>query len=267
MTFWNIYLRLFGRRAWVRFHTTLLKFALRGLGFQNWWSPRVSGEAWVLEQVGATFPTPCLLDVGGNVGTYATLARRLIPQARIISLEPNPASHTALALAASEHGFTAIHTAAGSGHGTAPLYFRADQPTSTHASLLDGVNGADDKTVHIKVPLTTLDALLPTLGVQHVHLLKVDTEGAELDVITGASATIAAGAVDWVQFEFNTMNIAARTYFEDFARALPGYRFFRLLPRGLVELDGSTWSLPNLFVYQNLLAVRPGAPLPFPFRH
>jgi hypothetical protein len=107
-----------------------------------------------------------------------------------------------------------------------------------------------------------LDHLISNAGIRHVHLLKIDTEGSELDALLGARRLIDAGRVDWIQFEFNTMNAAARVYFEDFQAALPGYRFHRLLASGVMRVGDSPWTLPNLFMFQNLLAVRPGAPAP-----
>ncbi len=164
------------------------------------------------------------------------------------------------------HGFTVPPTAAGSGQDAASTVFPADQPTSIWAPLLAEVPRANDKTVRVEMPLTTLAALLPTRKLQHVHFLTVDTEGAELDVPTGTPATVAASAEHWAQFEFNTMNIAARTYFDDFTRVLPECRFFRLLQHGLMALDGFIWPLPNFFVDQNLLAARSGPSPPIPFR-
>jgi hypothetical protein len=127
-----------------------------------------------------------------------------------------------------------------------------------HASVVG--QGADVASETITV--TTIDQLVQERGIERVEPLKIDTEGSELDVLRGARQLIQAGRVDWVQFEFNTMNSAARVYFEDFQAALPGHRFYRLLAASVVPVGDSPWSLPNLFMFQNLLAVRTGSPAP-----
>lgn len=261
---WTIYLRAFGRPAFAPLHTALLKVALRGLGFQAWWSPRVTGEEWLLSRLAGVTDRPCILDVGANVGAYAELALRKVPRARVLSLEPNPITYDVLAKGAEKLGFETLNVGAGRLSGEAVLYHHAMEPTSPHASLHRDVLGDGDgaQTRSTTIALRTLDDVAQDAGIEHVHLLKIDTEGSELAALHGARRLIAEQRVDWVQFEFNTMNMAARVYFEDFVAALPGYRFYRLLAAGISPVGQSVWSLPNLFMFQNLLAVRPGAPKP-----
>ena len=40
------------------------------------------------------------------------------------------------------------------------------------------------------IKITSLDLILPALGVEYVDLLKIDTEGAELAVLRGAERTL-----------------------------------------------------------------------------
>lgn len=259
---WTIYLRAFGRPAFAPFHTALLKVALRGLGFQAWWSPRVTGEEWLLSRLASVADRPCILDVGANVGAYAELAIRKAPGSRVLSLEPNPKTYEVLAKRAEILGFETLNVGAGRLSGEAVLYHRATDPTSPHASLHQDVLGDPAQTLSTSITVRALDDIAQDAGIDHVHLLKIDTEGSELAALHGAQRLVAEQRVDWVQFEFNTMNMAARVYFEDFVAALPGYRFYRLLPSGLLPVGQSLWSLPNLFMFQNLLAVRAGAPTP-----
>lgn len=51
------------------------------------------------------------------------------------------------------------------------------------------------------VQVTSLDALMARQGVEHVHLLKVDVEGHELDVLAGAGGLLSAQAVDVIYIE------------------------------------------------------------------
>jgi hypothetical protein len=88
-----------------------------------------------------------------------------------------------------------------------------------------------------------------------VRLLKIDTEGHEASVLRGARETIAGRRIELVQFEFNAMNVASRTFFKDFVDLLPGYRFYRLLPDGRVPLRYSPHAC-EIFAFQNVVAIR-----------
>jgi hypothetical protein len=68
--------------------------------------------------------------------------------------------------------------------------------------------------------------------------LKVDVEGHEYNVFTGASEMMAADAIDMIQFEFGGCNIDSRTYLQDFYYLLnPKYRLYRLVPDGLSPME------------------------------
>ena len=52
------------------------------------------------------------------------------------------------------------------------------------------------------VPVDTLDNLCSRLEIEKVDFLKIDTEGADLDVLRGASNTIAANKLGLVLAEY-----------------------------------------------------------------
>src|SRR5690606_20272087 len=51
------------------------------------------------------------------------------------------------------------------------------------------------------VPVSTIDRMMEQLRIPRVHLLKVDTEGYEVEVLRGASQSLAAGSIDIIQVE------------------------------------------------------------------
>jgi hypothetical protein len=86
--------------------------------------------------------------------------------------------------------------------------------------------------------------------------LKIDTEGCELDVLKGFRRYIEGGKVGAVQFEFNEMNVLSRAYFHDFWNLMPGYDFYRLLPGGMIRLEGYVPLFCEIFAFQNIVALR-----------
>ena len=97
-----------------------------------------------------------------------------------------------------------------------------------------------DFTKSEKVQIITLDEYCFSRNIHHIHLLKIDVEGHELDVLHGATVMFQNKAIDMVTFEFGGCNIDTRTYFQDFwyffkdknmliYRILPHNRLYKIL--------------------------------------
>jgi hypothetical protein len=91
--------------------------------------------------------------------------------------------------------------------------------------------------------------------IEYVNLLKIDTEGHEIEVIKGFLSFIKANKVNAIQFEFNEMNIISRVFFIDFWDMLPNYNFYRILPDGIVLIKNYSPVCCEIFAYQNILAI------------
>jgi hypothetical protein len=93
---------------------------------------------------------------------------------------------------------------------------------------------------------------------QHISLLKIDTEGHEFEVLLGARNAIDRGSIEVVHLEFNEMNVISRIFCRDFFELLKDYSFYRMLPDGLLPLGPYTAVTCELFAYQNLVAILRG---------
>lgn len=63
--------------------------------------------------------------------------------------------------------------------------------------------------------LTTLDGFLERHGIEHIQFVKCDTEGHDLSVLRGAAKSLARGAVDVFQFEYNHRWVFSRSFLKD----------------------------------------------------
>lgn len=197
---------------------------------------------------------PCCLDVGANLGEYARLlAAGLGPEARIDCFEPSAATFARLTAALASLPTCRPHQLAlGAVDGEAVLH---TVPGHSQLASLHGELGAS---VDEQVPVARLDTWAAAEGIDHIELLKIDVEGAELDVLRGAGDLLAGGAVDLVQFEFGRRNQLAGTRMEDLFDLLAGYRLHRLVLDGLHPLGDYHEGLELPYSATNYVAVRDG---------
>lgn len=148
--------------------------------------------------------------------------------------------------------------------GVLDLYDRRERDGSSHASLYQAVIEQIHHTESVKhtVEVITLDEFCTQHGIDHIHLLKNDTEGNELKCLQGASGLLNRGAIDVIQFEFNEMNVVSHAAFKDFWDLLHDYQFLRLLPGGrLLPIDQYSPLYCEIYAYQNIVARREAATL------
>jgi FkbM family methyltransferase len=256
----DLYKQLFVRRALVGFHRRLVTVGLWGLGLLNSENQAWSGEAHFLRGLPQFFDPGrefVALDIGAHVGAYARALKDLYPRAVVYAFEPHPGHFEALERQARESGFEAYRLALGDTAGDAQLYDRAG-PGSAHASLFRDVieHVHREPAVQHAVTVTTVDQFAEARGLAHVHLMKIDAEGGELNVLRGAERLLSAGAVDVIQFEFNEMNVVSRVFLRDFRALLAGYSLYRMLPDGLAPIAPHPVFLSELFAFQNIVAVK-----------
>jgi FkbM family methyltransferase len=135
-------------------------------------------------------PADVFYDIGANVGFFTILGAHMVgPGGRVFAFEPLPENAVALRRNAALNGFdhvTLIEAAVSHAAGTATL-FTAAEPTWAKLAT-PGDAQATERTVTVR--LVTIDDLLAEGSVAAPTLVKIDVEGAELDVIAGMTHTI-----------------------------------------------------------------------------
>jgi FkbM family methyltransferase len=196
----------------------------------------LSGERRVLELLGHV-RAPTIFDVGAFRGDYAAMARGVLPRAVIHCFEPGQTGLPRLHRLAQEADLHVHELALAGAAGQATLHSDPDTPTmaSLHPGALAGVGAT--ATRHQPVEATTIDLFCEEHAIRYVDLLKIDTEGTEIDVLRGAARMIAARAVGIIQFEFGYGDVATRTFLRDFYDILErSHTLHRIAPRGLIAL-------------------------------
>lgn len=135
-----------------------------------------------------------IFDVGANVGQSARRFASWFPQATVWAFEPFAEAFEQLQQATRELDTRCFKLALGSRPEALTV---ALSPLSVNNSLRNATVDPSGETVEV----TTLDAFAATHEIAHIDLLKIDTEGWDLDVLRGADRLLLSSQIAFVQVE------------------------------------------------------------------
>jgi len=244
------------RRAW-RLGRKLYLGA-RGEGLN---AIETNGEKALIEQAIAAFPdaTPFRAwDVGANLGEWTDLvlatAAAQKRTAKILMFEPTPTAFDSLSQKYATNAAVEVkQVALSSKAGTAAFEVVGSHAGTNSLNVTQAAAGST-----IIVTLQSGAEVHAGAGGGEIHLIKIDTEGHDLEVLRGLEALLETRSVAIVQFEYNwrwlingsslraAMLLAERH----------GYRLGRVAPGGLEIYDHWNAELDRFFE-TNYALVRP----------
>ena len=194
-----------------------------------------------LRELSARLPkNPVFLDIGAYFGYYAYKIRDFVgPSATVHAFEPVPANFALLEENRTLNHFEDVQlhrTALSDREGTVEF----EVPSEGNGGVGHIANSGTGGAVSVAVPCTTLDAFTQAQGLRGIDALKLDVEGAELQVIQGGAETL-RNFKPVMLMELNPPCLARfGTNQEEVLRALRelGYGFFRATPTGLAPFEG-----------------------------
>jgi len=144
--------------------------------------------------LGAITPGDCVWDVGGNVGLYSKRFAELVgEQGSVFAFEPSPVNLLVLRQAVRDrNNVVVLPIALGDRNGAVRFQQGADALGAT-SKCLD--SGMPDSTQSVEVEMMRGDELVRTGRARLPNVIKIDTEGFELDVLEGCSGIIGEPAV------------------------------------------------------------------------
>jgi FkbM family methyltransferase len=136
-------------------------------------------------------PGDVLYDVGANVGAYTLVAAVGVPGARVVAFEPSPANFAALCANVELNAVAGSVIAVPLALGDRARWERlgGDSAVPGAAPSL-GAGASSDATT---VLVDTLDDVVERYGLPAPDHLKIDVEGAELEVLLGAGRQLGSG--------------------------------------------------------------------------
>jgi FkbM family methyltransferase len=198
-------------------------------------------------------PVECVVDVGAHVGTFAWACYKLLQPRTIFCYEPNAdliPQLTELALKMSKSEVSVKNSAVGERHAdlryhkteatdlNSPLRFNEDERSllqSYDAPLIQDVS----------VPQVTLDRELAAL--RQIDYLKIDTQGYEMSVLSGARRVLAKTRVVMIESNFLSIYAEGSTFCQV-------HRFLTDAGFLLVQLDSPSRS-HGIYVWTDALYV------------
>jgi FkbM family methyltransferase len=118
------------------------------------------------------------IDIGANIGAYSLfVAAHAGPSARVLAVEPQPEIFARLAYNIAQNPFgtvKAVACALADKPGELTLFLDPANKGESSVRILRSSTGST-----VKVPATTLLALVESEGYQHLDAVKLDVEGAE----------------------------------------------------------------------------------------
>ena len=206
-----------------------------------------------------------MLDVGANVGRMAIPRAILGDATRVFCAEADELNYRCLSANIHDNGLTGLvpadHLAVSDREGYLPLE-RRKMPGSHRIVYTDAVAAA------AAVPCTTLDGLVERHGIDlsEVTFVKVDTQGSEVHVLTGASRVLAQPHIAWqIEIAPSHLRLAGSdpqdlfrmlmerfTHFYDMNPYAEGPRLRPIaeLPSALAYLDAGDSAQTDVVVYR-----------------
>lgn len=204
-----------------------------------------------IQLVEPDFSPTCIFDVGANVGQTTRQIRGLWPEVTVHAFEPVSSTFAQLERNLAGDRATRMHRLAlGSRPGMARMLA---QPGSVMNRIVNRPLGAQPVE---EVEVVVGDAFCADHGIDRIDILKIDTEGHDLEVLTGFRNMLADRRIAYVEVECgiapdNAMHVPFGRL-ADFLFAF-GYGLFNLYPGMRVNLttrrrDRGIWYANAVFV-------------------
>lgn len=259
-SFYRLYSLLFAHKHFYKCHKLLFNISIRGIGIYNYHNMNNSGERGFIKKVLKDKTSPIVVDIGANQGNYTQEVHRISPKAKIYAIEPHPVTFAGL-----KKRFEGISTiechnyGCGSKKAEMDMYDYPDQASSSHASLYKEV--FDGKAIEqpqvVQVSIIKADDFINEQGIDYIDLVKIDTEGHEMEVFKGLKKSIEGDKIGAIQFEFDQMNLINHIRFKDYFELLsPHFKLYRTIRGGLLPLPKYQPLSQELYAYQNIVAIK-----------
>jgi FkbM family methyltransferase len=176
---------------------------------------------------------PCrgdiVVDIGAHIGRYALIAsKRVGENGRVVAIEANPDNFQMLNSNVELNQLTnvkSLNCAVYSQETKIKLYLAGERTGQTiyNTIMVERANEGREKFVEINA--NTLDYLLQLQSISEVNWIKIDVEGAEYEVLRGATSIISHSKDISLLIEVHNLSGSNTTLYEPIVEFLKKYNF------------------------------------------
>lgn len=177
-----------------------------------------------------------IFDIGAHYGETALYYRDEFPLAKVYSFEPVKKSFDKLLKNVNGKNISCYHTAMGDRQAEIEI-----QLYDEYYSPMNSLKGGNQNTggQKEKVTVTTVDIFVKENSIGNIDLLKIDTEGYEIEVLKGAENILTKGNVGAIFAEVALSPTNKRnTQLSDVVNYLDGFGYYLV---GLYDIDARTY--------------------------
>jgi FkbM family methyltransferase len=181
-------------------------------------------------------------DIGSNIGYYSLLAAKSNPKIQAFAFEPaigpNYFLNKNIQLNSFENHIKAINLALSNTVGNIDFYeVESLKYTYIKHNLAGEGNAGTKKTsrnfIKNTVTATTLSNFIESEKISTIDLIKIDTEGTEIDILnSGKDCIVKFQPIIICETLFNTIENELDTFFKEL-----NYEFYNHTPNGLIKVD------------------------------
>lgn len=199
--------------------------------------PRYNGEYLLLEKI--IRKDDIVFDVGANQGNYTSFVLSLNRGNKIFAFEPVTAIYNEMVNKFQNNSQVEMYNKGLYSHSEPGMVIYNNGELS---SVYDRTATCDEDTFNNKdvqpITVITLDEFCLERGINNIDFLKIDTEGAEYNVLSGGLNMLAENKILNIQFEYGGCYLDAGCHLKQVFHLLQNYGYFlyKITPDGLVML-------------------------------
>ena len=258
----STYIFVFGRKNMQFINNIFLSLTLNAKGYKNYGDFNKTGEKKFIKNISNELFF--CIDIGANVGKYTELLLKET-DANIVSFEPLKEAFQDLKKIELKNidRLKVFNYAIGEKNEILELNYSNNK--SEKASFTEHLEKLSfyefNKNKKVKTNVLTLDTFikknLDIFNIKEIDLIKIDTEGFELEVIKGAQETIKIMSPKYIQLEFNWHQLFKNHNMYSFSGYLKEYELFQILPFGndLIKVDPNRPET-NIYHLSNFVYIR-----------
>jgi FkbM family methyltransferase len=150
---------------------------------------------------------PIIFDVGANCGGITKQYRSLFPGSMVYAFEPFPESYSQL-VKATQGDPSVFPQPIALGGESGKFEMQANVSSYTNSFLETDKSAASfwgpglvETSSRVEVEVTTVEAFCHSQQIRHIHILKLDTQGTETRILSGANQMLRDGRISLVYTE------------------------------------------------------------------